>query len=179
MPTATTPDGVLTENDLQTAMQLKKPERIAIVYSKIDGRIELVYSRCISPRHSVDIILQTLMPGVDERQHELIWVPYEEGNIPSPKRHRVVVDVNGQFLAVKPIQQFGFRSLEEAEEENTTASKDDEIEINEELLNSNIEVVTHVLDQIQDIRRLIQYRLSEANNQNRSELMQYFKDRGL
>jgi len=182
MPTATTPDGTLTADDLQTAMEAKKPDRVAVVYSKIDGRIELVYSCALSPQQSINVNLQTLMPGADERQHELVWVPYTDGDMPSPKRHRVVIDVNGNFIAIKPIQQFGFqRHVDEDEDTSTTQvfSEENAIEINADLLRSNMDVITHVLDQIQDTRRLIQYQLAEASDQNRTELMEYFKNRGL
>ena len=148
-------------------MAKESTPRMLVIYRKIDGKILRVgtLQHYLSDQVTEDDI-NTFWPGADKAQHAMIFVEGRE--FLDIDKYCVDVDVEGNFIGI----------AEKAEVLSRTETTHD-VEIIEDLLDRDASVVITVLSIIDDKERLLKYKAMEEMGQNRTEIMNFFKQKGI
>lgn len=138
---------------------------VAIVYRKIDGKIARVST---IPPHLTGIItekdMDKLFPGVDMSDFNIVIIKGRQ--YLEIDRFRVQTDVDGKFVDI-------------VEKIDVLSHFNEEVQINPELLDRDADIVISVLAVIDDPNRLRKYKELEQEGQNRSEVINFFLERGI
>jgi hypothetical protein len=140
---------------------------VAVLFRKTDGRIVRVST---FPEHLKGKITEedvaTYLPGVEDvSDFSMVFVKGKE--YLDIDRYRVETDVEGGFVDIVERADV----LSPFNEEDTN--------VNQDLLDREAEIVISVLSVIDDPARLAKYKEIEERGQNRSEVLNFFKQKGV
>ena len=141
------------------------PIKVAIIYHKIDGKIYRVSGlseKVMSKIGEEDV--QVFFPGQDVGHLGMAFVEGKE--YLDIDRFRVEVDPTGGFMDI-------------VERADVLTSYTPQAEVAEELLDRPGHIVVSVLSVIDDMERLKKYKEAELRGQGRSEVLNFFKQRGI
>lgn len=138
-----------------------------VIYRKIDGKILRVgtLQDYLEGQVTEDDICK-FWPGADKAQHAMVFIESKE--FLSIDKYCVDVDVEGNFIGI----------IEKVEVLSRTADSHD-VEIIEDLLDRDASVVITVLNYVDDVERLRKYKVMEEMGQNRTEILNFFKQKGI
>jgi hypothetical protein len=142
-----------------------KPTQLAIIYKKTDGKIVRVST--LTPNIIGKITesdLDKFLPGIDLTDFAMVFIQGKQ--YLDIERYRVDVDAKGTFLNV-------------VEKIDVLSSFEENTEVTKELLDREANIVISVLGVIDDKDRLAKYKELEERGQNRTEIMNFFKQRGI
>jgi hypothetical protein len=148
-------------------MSEEKASRMLVIYRKIDGKILRVGTLLhhLDGKVTEDDI-NKFWPGADKAQHAMVFIEGKE--FLSIDKYCVDVDVEGNFVGI----------VEKAEVLSRTSDSHD-VEIIEDLLDRDAGVVITVLNFVDDEERLRKYKTMEEMGQNRTEIINFFKQKGI
>ncbi len=140
--------------------------QVAVIYRKADGTIMRVSNlplKLVGKIMEEDIHL--FLRGIDDLS-AFAMVFVKERQYLDIERYRVETDVDGNFIDI-------------VEKADILSSFDEEKEINVGLLDRDADIVISVLGIIDDKERLARYKTAEESGQRRSDVMNFFRERGV
>lgn len=142
-----------------------EPYKVAVVYHKSDGKIFRVFGLTEKVMTKIDEDdIQAFFPGQDVRHLSMAFV--EGKQYLDIDKYKVETDVAGDFMDI-------------VERADILTSFSSQAEVSEELLDRAADIVVSVLSVIDDIERLKKYKEAELRGQARSEVLNFFKKRGI
>ncbi len=141
--------------------------QVAIIYRKFDGailRVSTMSAKLAGKITEEDVHLY--MPGIDDLDDfRMVFVQGKQ--YLDIDKFKVETDVNGDFVDI-------------VEKADILTSFEDDKDINVGLLDREAEVVITVLEVLNnDKERLAKYKVAEQRGQNRSEVMNFFREKGV
>lgn len=139
---------------------------VAVIFRKEDGKILRVSTL---PHHLIGKITEedvgVFLHGMEIQDFSMVFVKGKE--YLDIDRYRVETDVEGGFIDI----------VEKADV--LSPFNEEDINVNQELLDREAEIVISVLSVIDDPARLSRYKELERQGQNRPEVLNFFKQRGV
>lgn len=139
--------------------------QMAIIYKKADGKIMRV---SMLPANIIGKIVESdidrFLPGIDNTDFAMVFVQGKQ--YLDIEKYRVETDANGAFISI-------------IEKIDVLSSFTQEAEVTKDLLDRDSNIVMSVLSVIDDKERLAKYKELEQQGQNRIEIMNFFKQRGV
>ena len=139
---------------------------VAVIFRKVDGKIARVSS--FAPRLKGKITEEDVgvyLRGIDVEDFSMVFVKGKQ--YLDIDRYRVETDVDGNFIDI----------IEKADV--LSPFNDEDVSVNQDLLGREVSIVVSVLGVIDDPARLAKYRELEEAGQNRPEVINFFKQRGV
>lgn len=148
-------------------MAIKSPTvKVAVIYRKEDGKI--VRATTLTPhllKQMKEDNIRVFLPGVDTSQFGMVFVQGKQ--FFDIEKYRVEVDARGRYKGIVE------------NEEILTSVVDSEAEVTDGLLDRDAHIVISVLSIIDDKNRLAKYKELELRGRNRTEVLNFFKQKGL
>lgn len=140
---------------------------VAVIYRKADGKIVRVSTFPARFKGRIDEEdVGKYLPGVED-VGDFSMVLVKGKQYLDIDKYRVETDVDGLFVDI----------VERADILSPFTEED--VEVNQELLGRAANIVVSVLSVIDDPARLAKYKTLEEQGQNRPEVMNFFKQRGV
>lgn len=140
---------------------------VAVIYRKVDGKILRVSTFPVRFKGKVtEDDVGRYLPGVEDlSDYAMVFVKGKQ--YLDIDRFRVETDVDGNFVDI----------MEKADV--LSPFNDEDVEVNQDLLGREAQIVVSVLSVIDDPVRLAKYKELEEQGQNRPEVINFFKQRGV
>lgn len=139
--------------------------QVAVIYRKSDGkivRVSSLHSSLVGQVTEED--LHRFLPDIDTSEFNMVFVKGRQ--YLEIEKYKVEIDVHGNFIDV-------------VEKTDVLTSFNEDVQVNAELLDREADIVVSVLSVIDDPARLARYKELEQRGQNRPEVMNFFKERGV
>ncbi len=139
---------------------------VAVIFRKDNGKIVRVSTL---PFYLVGKIteedISTFLPEMETEDFGMVFIKGKE--YLDIDKYRVETDVNGNFIDI----------VEKADV--LSPFNEEDVNVNQDLLDREAEIVISVLSVIDDPARLSKYKELEEQGQNRPEVLNFFKQRGV
>jgi len=139
---------------------------VAIIYRKSDGHIARVCSLAHLSGKITENDINVFFPNIEDMS-DFGMALMRGRQYLEIDRYRVEVDVEGKFISI--VEKTDVLS----------PFSEDEVHVDPTLLDREAEIVVSVLSVIDDPVRLQKYKTLEEQGQNRVEVMNFFKERGI
>lgn len=141
--------------------------KVAVIYRKEDGKIVRVTTLTpLTERTITEEDMAIFMPGIKLDSFAMVLIQGKQ--YLDIERYRVNVSADGEYLGII-----------EDEDIEIMSAIDSSAEITDGLLDREASIVISVLSVIDDQARLLKYKEIEIKGKNRTEILNFFKQRGL